>query len=74
MPSPMVVGYRRLRFDQYGATLVQWFGVSAANILPIFPSLANFTTQNLGFLTPTDRLPRLRIASSPAARNRSISK
>jgi hypothetical protein len=50
---------------QPGATLVQWFGVSAANILPIFPSLANFTTQNLGFLTTADRLPRLRITSYP---------
>jgi hypothetical protein len=47
--------------------LVQWFGVSAANILPIFPSLANFTPQNLGFLTPTDRLPRLRITSYPVS-------
>jgi hypothetical protein len=54
-------------FDLYGATLVQWFGVSAANILPIFPSLANFTPQNLGFLTPTDRLRRLRITSYPVS-------
>ena len=36
--------------DQYGATLAQWFGVSAANLPPIFPNLANFTTQKLGFI------------------------
>jgi len=36
--------------DQYGATLAQWFGVSAANLPAIFPNLAKFTTQNLGFI------------------------
>ncbi len=36
--------------DQYGATLAQWFGVSAGNLPPIFPNLANFTTQKLGFI------------------------
>lgn len=36
--------------DQYGATLAQWFGVSAANLAPIFPNLANFSTAKLGFL------------------------
>ena len=36
--------------DQYGATLAQWFGVSAASLPPIFPNLANFTTQKLGFI------------------------
>lgn len=36
--------------DQYGATLAQWFGVSAANLAPIFPNLANFATNKLGFL------------------------
>lgn len=36
--------------DQYGATLAQWFGVSAANLPAIFPNLANFTTQKLGFI------------------------
>jgi uncharacterized protein (DUF1501 family) len=36
--------------DQYGATLAQWFGVSAANLSPIFPNLGNFATQNLGFI------------------------
>jgi uncharacterized protein (DUF1501 family) len=36
--------------DQYAATLATWFGVSAANLPNIFPNLANFTTNNLGFL------------------------
>jgi uncharacterized protein (DUF1501 family) len=36
--------------DQYGATLAEWFGVSAANLPPIFPNLANFPTQTLPFL------------------------
>jgi uncharacterized protein (DUF1501 family) len=35
---------------QYGATLAQWFGVSAANLPDIFPNIANFATSNLGFL------------------------
>lgn len=36
--------------DQYGATLAQWFGVPVANLPSIFPNLANFTNQNLGFI------------------------
>jgi uncharacterized protein (DUF1501 family) len=36
--------------DQYGATLAKWFGVPTASLPQIFPNLANFTTQNLGFL------------------------
>jgi len=36
--------------DQYGATLASWFGVPAAQLPQIFPNLANFTTQGLGFL------------------------
>jgi uncharacterized protein (DUF1501 family) len=36
--------------DQYGATLATWFGVRAADLPAIFPNLANFTTQKLGFL------------------------
>ena len=35
---------------QYGATLAQWFGVSAANLPSIFPNIANFNASNLGFL------------------------
>jgi uncharacterized protein (DUF1501 family) len=36
--------------DQYGATLATWFGVPATALPGIFPNLANFTTQKLGFL------------------------
>jgi uncharacterized protein (DUF1501 family) len=36
--------------DQYAATLATWFGVGAANLPSIFPNLANFSTNNLGFI------------------------
>jgi uncharacterized protein (DUF1501 family) len=36
--------------DQYGATLAKWFGVPVADFPVIFPNLANFSTQTLGFL------------------------
>lgn len=36
--------------DQYGATLARWFGLSAGQVSDIFPSLANFTQQNLNFM------------------------
>jgi uncharacterized protein (DUF1501 family) len=36
--------------DQYAATLASWFGVANADLPSIFPNLANFTTQNLGFM------------------------
>ena len=36
--------------DQYGATLAQWFGVSAANLPTVFPNIGNFGSNNLGFL------------------------
>lgn len=36
--------------DQYGATLAKWFGVPDAQLSSVFPNLANFATQNLGFL------------------------
>lgn len=36
--------------DQYGATLAAWFGVPAVDLPTIFPNLANFPTQNLGFM------------------------
>jgi uncharacterized protein (DUF1501 family) len=36
--------------DQYGATLASWFGVGPADMPSIFPNLANFTSQNLGFV------------------------
>jgi len=36
--------------DQYGATIASWFGVPDASLGTVFPNLANFTTQKLGFL------------------------
>lgn len=36
--------------DQYAATLASWLGVPDAALNGIAPSLANFTTRNLGFL------------------------
>jgi uncharacterized protein (DUF1501 family) len=42
--------------DQYAATLARWFGVSAGDLTgragSLFPNLANFTTQDLGFMKP----------------------
>ena len=35
---------------QYGATLAQWFGVSAANLPSVFPNIGSFSSANLGFL------------------------
>jgi uncharacterized protein (DUF1501 family) len=36
--------------DQYGATLAKWFGVSAAQMPAVFPSLGNFAVADLGFM------------------------
>ncbi len=36
--------------SQYAATLASWFGVPAASLNTIFPTLSNFTTTNLGFV------------------------
>lgn len=35
--------------EQYAATLARWFGVGEAEITTMFPSLANFPVQDLGF-------------------------
>jgi uncharacterized protein (DUF1501 family) len=35
---------------QYAATLASWFGVTAAQLNSIFPSLAGFSSANLGFV------------------------
>ena len=35
--------------DQYGATLASWFGVAPASLPAVFPNLANFASQNVGF-------------------------
>lgn len=39
-----------LSVDQYGATLASWFGVPDAALAAVFPNLANFATQDIGFL------------------------
>jgi len=36
--------------DQYGATLCSWFGIPENALATIFPNLANFGSQKLGFL------------------------
>jgi uncharacterized protein (DUF1501 family) len=36
--------------SQYAATLAQWFGVSAANLPTVLPSIGNFSSNNLGFV------------------------
>jgi uncharacterized protein (DUF1501 family) len=36
--------------DQYAATLGGWFGVADADLLRVFPNLANFAPQRLGFV------------------------
>jgi uncharacterized protein (DUF1501 family) len=35
---------------QYASTLAQWFGVSQAQLPTIFPNIASFTKNNLGFV------------------------
>jgi uncharacterized protein (DUF1501 family) len=36
--------------SQYAATLAQWFGVPAADLSTILPSIGNFSSTNLGFV------------------------
>lgn len=36
--------------DQYAATLASWFGLTSTEITSVFPNLAKFTVQNLGFM------------------------
>ena len=36
--------------DQYGWTLAKWFGLATTDKGTVFPNIANFTTQELGFL------------------------
>ena len=40
----------KVSLDQYAATMASWFGVPDASLNTVFPNLANFTTQKLGFL------------------------
>jgi uncharacterized protein (DUF1501 family) len=36
--------------SQYAATLAQWFGVTAAELPAVLPTIGNFTSNNLGFV------------------------
>ncbi len=36
--------------EQYGATLAKWFGVPAASMASVFPTVGNFASQDLGFM------------------------
>ena len=36
--------------DQLGATLARWFGLNDAQLLDVFPNLANFPLRDLGFM------------------------
>jgi len=40
-----------ISLSQYGATLARWFGAVDADLNGLFPTLAGFTTRDLGFLT-----------------------
>lgn len=37
--------------EQYSATLASWFGVNGGDLPTMFPNLANFSPQTLGFMT-----------------------
>ena len=36
--------------DQYGATLLRWFGLTEVELNTVFPNLANFGSDDLGFM------------------------
>lgn len=36
--------------EQYGATLARWFGVPAAGMATVFPTIGSFASQDLGFM------------------------
>jgi uncharacterized protein (DUF1501 family) len=37
--------------DQYAATLATWFGLAVADLATVLPTLGNFPTSNLGFMS-----------------------
>ena len=37
--------------DQYAATLARWFGLTDSDLSAVFPNIANFPVNNLGFMT-----------------------
>lgn len=36
--------------DEYGSTLLRWFGIPAADMAAVFPNIGRFNTRDLGFL------------------------
>ena len=38
--------------DQFAGTMAKWFGVDGTTMPTIFPNLARFNTQDLGFMNP----------------------
>jgi uncharacterized protein (DUF1501 family) len=38
--------------EQYAATLARWFGLPEAQMINVFPKIANFSNTNLGFMAP----------------------
>jgi uncharacterized protein (DUF1501 family) len=38
--------------EQYAATLARWYGLSDSDLPVVFPNIANFPTNNLGFMQP----------------------
>ena len=38
--------------EQYAATLARWYGLPDANLVNVFPKIANFPNTNLGFMQP----------------------
>ena len=38
--------------EQYAATLAKWYGLPDANMVDVFPKIANFPLNNLGFMQP----------------------
>jgi uncharacterized protein (DUF1501 family) len=38
--------------EQYAATLARWYGLSDSDLPIVFPNIANFSTNDLGFMQP----------------------
>jgi hypothetical protein len=38
--------------DQFGATLMRWFGLSESDLSTVFPHLLQFNESDLGFMQP----------------------
>ena len=49
MVAPPVI--RAGTLSQYGATLARWFGAADTDLNRLFPTLPNFSTRDLGFMS-----------------------